>query len=89
MKVKQHIPAFITGPEPIEAEAETLAELRALEFVNRWEKDPLFDRWEVASGRYLMAIMRGVDGAPGKFWVVAYLDDPSLYGLPVWTNSGA
>lgn len=77
MNVRQHIPNFVTGVEPEEGQASTLAELRAMRFVAAWEIVPGFVRWEV-SKIYLMAILKD------SFYVAAYLEEPHLYGLPEW-----
>ncbi len=79
--VRQHVPGFVSGVEPAVADARSLAELVALPFVRDWEVQPEFGSWAVGEGRYLMAIM-----TDGKYWVAAYLDEPELYGLPVWTK---
>jgi hypothetical protein len=47
MKVRQHIPNFVNGFEPEEAEVGSLEELRALEFVDRWSTEPGFYRFSV------------------------------------------
>lgn len=81
MKVRQHIPGFVSGVEPDEATVTTLAELLALPWVSRWATDPTFHRFSVSNGRLLMAEQNG--GA--NWWVVAYLDGaPS--GLPAWAR---
>lgn len=81
MKVRQHIPNFVSGVDPAQCEAANLAELRALPFVASWETEPDFKRWEESDG-HLMAIVGE------KYWVAAYLENPALYGLPKWVWPG-
>lgn len=86
MKIRQHIPGFVTGVEPDEADVETLAELLALPWVKQYETRVFkasFHRWSAAfnSGAdyHLMAEYNGGTA----WWVVAYMEggDP---GLPKW-----
>ena len=85
MKVWQHIPTFIEGPEPETAEVNSLEELEALECVKRWRAMPGFDHFSVAWDRTLLM----AEFANKGFWVVAYLDgDCGLVAdLPKWRDT--
>lgn len=90
ISVKQHIPGFVSGVDPVDTTVESLQALFDLPFVQRWASDPNFSHWEIAQTRYtyvsgsdednLMAIMKD-----GSFWVVAYLPVDALPDLPLWT----
>jgi hypothetical protein len=91
MKVRQHIPNFFSGFQQQEAEANTLEDLLAIEFVDRWTADPHFHRFSVewnygdcTDCHLLMAETH--EGK--KWWVVAYLSGPidPIQHLPKWTG---
>ena len=88
MQVHQHIPSFVDGITPIEAEVNTLAELEALEFVERWKKRATFHRlsihWDYADHTHLL-MAEFEEGR--RWWVVAKLigeDAQMCAPLPGW-----
>lgn len=87
MKVRQHIPGFISGVEPEEAEVASTEDLLALPWVARIEKMPGFHRWvknRGFNGRWNLMIE--VD--EGKsWWVIAYVTGDLL--LPEWDEKSA
>lgn len=83
MNVTQHVPDFVdTGQSPRAAQASTLSELLAIDWVKTWEEDGQFSRFSLADGCLLMAEYS--NGA--RWYVVATLSEPELYGLPVWSR---
>lgn len=84
--VRQHIPGFLTGHEPVVAEFDTLEELLAVPFVAHWKSNPGFHRFSMnveVGLSYLMAEYHN-----GKeWWVVGYLSG-SIPGLPRWEIPG-
>lgn len=80
MKLKQHIPDFCDGFDRHEVEADTIEEILACPWVESWQRDDGFYRFEISEGRYLMAVFN--NGA--KWWVVGYFDDATGVDLPIW-----
>lgn len=83
MKVKQHIPSFVSGITPLRTEVSSLEELLALPWVEQWTGEDGFDHWAQSPyGEHilLMAIMKD------KHWVVAYLDTSEPINLPIWSS---
>lgn len=92
MKVRQHIPNFFTGFEPVEAEINSLEELVGLEFIERWTNDPGFYRFSLERDYHRQSqthLLMGELDAGKRWYVVAYLTgEPSvLRHLPEWTGS--
>ena len=76
MRITQHIPAFVSGFKPQQAEFSTVVELLDIPFVARWRNDPEFVRFTKAlrtiGSDLLMARLRNA------FWVVGYITDPDF-----------
>ena len=89
MKVRQHIPNFFSGFEPQEAEVDSLEELQALEFIQRWTIEPSFYRFSIERNYHpetqTHLLMAEMDQGK-KWWVVAYLSGAAdrLEHLPEW-----
>jgi len=80
MIVKRYRPAFFSGFDDEEAEANTLDELTAIPWVKSWSEDERFYRYSVSRGDLLMA-----ENDQGRHWhVVAILDGSADFGLPEW-----
>ncbi len=86
--VTQYLPGYF---DPVniprhEARAETGEELLALPWVGRWLNFPEFHQFSWSPSKtagypaYLMVELNG----GYSWWVIAYLDTPELYGLPLW-----
>ena len=88
--IKQHIPGFVSGYDPVTAKFETLNDLLNIDFVKRWAKDR--EEWTDAFYQismdenygviYLMAELSG----GFKWYVVGYITgiDKNDLGLPQW-----
>jgi hypothetical protein len=89
IKVRQHIPTFFTGFEPAEAEVDSLRDLLALEFVQRWLENPIFYRLSI-DHQYMPGVdlLMAETNQGDKWYVVAYLrgDISPLQVLPDWTG---
>ena len=84
--VKQHIPGFVTGVDPAEAQFDTLEDLLAVPFVRQWS-DARLERFSIADDAsyadLLMAEMKD-----GKFWVVGFIDKGAAPPqLPIWHDA--
>lgn len=79
MRFRQHIPAFVSGAEPVEAEVADTGALLDLAVVKLWSDMPLFRRFSMSDNR-LMA-----EYYLGQFWVVGFVD-PIPGELPKWTR---
>ena len=90
MKVRQHIPTFFSGFDQQEAEVNTLEELQALEFVQRWTTLPGFDRFSVelnyGAPEVPCHLLMAEFNEGKKWWVVAYLSGQTdlVQHLPEW-----
>lgn len=89
MKVRQHIPGFVTGVEPEECDVNSMQELMELPWVDHWEVDinprTKFYRWSVdRSSRDRSLLMAEYSRNDRQWWVVAYL--PALADLPDWLD---
>lgn len=78
MKIRQHIPNFVSGIEPETAEFTNLVELLSIPFVARFRDDYSFEHYAVSTHEpsddwLLMAVY----DAGHRWWVVGYMD-----GLP-------
>lgn len=89
MRVRQHIPSFVDGVEPLRNYVYTVEELERLESVYRWTQQQMFYRFAIYRNYFdnLHLMIAEFDG--GKHWfVVAYLNgDDSLKILakyPEW-----
>jgi hypothetical protein len=84
--IKQHIPNFVSGFDPVTTEFETLDELLSLDFVKRFnDGDNSFYRFSVNDYSTRVHLMAEYDEGR-KWWVVGYIygiakDD---IGLPQW-----
>lgn len=81
MHIRQHIPGYFDGLDPLEGDFETVWQLLAIPFVNRWNDVDLL-RFSISDGNTLMAEMKN-----GKWWVVGFMTPPeevAKLGLPVW-----
>ncbi len=92
MKVRQHIPAsWDSALREAVAEVNSMEELLALEFVQRWTTDPSFYRFSASIETYTdnncHLLMAEMDEGK-KWWVVAYLTGPTdlIEHLPKWTG---
>ncbi len=96
MKVRQHIPdSWDSASREAVAEVDSLEELLALEFVDRWTADPHFYRfsvsWNFGGADKCYLLMAEMDEGK-KWWVVAYLSGETdllqdlLQHLPEWTG---
>lgn len=93
MKIREHIPAFISDLKPHEATFETIDQLLSISWVARWKKDSFVDlpflRFSLT--RYTKGkdlLMAEFDGGR-KWWVVGYINQPSpelRAALPEWTR---
>jgi hypothetical protein len=92
-RVAQYLPNFVdTSVGRTTGEASDLATLERLPFVVCWTEDPRFHRLSVSSdlglrapwgGSPLAGIMAEFDGG-ARWYVVAGVENPQLYGLPEW-----
>ncbi len=85
IRARQHIPSFVDGYEPEEAEAASLDELLRVSWISRWMKPGMgsgqaFFRWSLADPDTLMA-----EYDEGRhWWVVAFLSSDEPIQLPKW-----
>lgn len=93
MRVRQHIPSFVDGVEPVKTYVFTAAELERLEFIHRWTEQQMFHRFAVHRHYYQrhdedLHLMLAEFDHGHKWWVIAYLEgDDSLEILskyPEW-----
>jgi hypothetical protein len=92
MKVRQHIPTFFSGYRQDEAEVNSLEDLRALEFIQRWTTLPEFYRFSVHrnyDAPEMPCDLFMAEFNQGKKWyVVAYLTGETdlVQQLPEWVG---
>lgn len=86
MRVREHIPGFVTGFEAQTADVDSVDALLALDWIKRWDA-PLqwpFHRFSVAGGEGNTIMAEYDEGR--RWYVVAYLPDelPEWLTLPKW-----
>ena len=87
VKIRQHIPSFFEGFEPVEAEFTTLDELKNIDFVKKVCESPEFIRLSLSDNHILMLELSSsipVDQKKKIFYVLGYISegDVSILGLP-------
>ena len=86
LHLKQHIPNFVSGSEPVCSSVDSWGSARKLKWLHAWE-DEHFHHWEEARDypgdgtTLLMAITKD-----GKHWVAAYVTGGPL-PLPEWKHT--
>lgn len=86
MKVKQHIPNFVSGVDPKEVIVSSQEELLSIPFVVTFRYLVEFFRYSISNNKYLIAEYKG----GGEWWVVAHLYEIDCeLSLPVWNSEEA
>lgn len=102
MKIRQHIPSFVTGADSKEIEFKTVEELLDIDWIKSWaeptdENGRKFYRWSIdhcnVSNSYDIRNTLMIEKDEGTWWwVVGYLDnDATAYlktKLPEWKYVG-
>lgn len=85
MRIKQHIPGFCEGYEDLEAEFNSVEELKAIPWIARWSQEPDFRLFSIygsqLSGDYLLIVE--FSGSDPKWWTIGFLSE-DIKALPRW-----
>jgi hypothetical protein len=82
--IRQHIPNFVSGIDPVSVDFETIDDLMNIDFVKQWKRNEFF-QFSIApsgNGYHLMCELK--NGT--KWYVVGYLTGvgEDKFNLPLW-----
>jgi hypothetical protein len=83
VEVRQHIPNFCSGADPQTMRVESWQEVRRLDWVDLWSKDPGFHRYSVDRHCYPRPLLMAEFNGGREWYVLAYLSE-DLRELPAW-----
>jgi len=82
--IKQHIPNFVSGIDPVSVDFETIDDLMNIEFVQQWKGNDFFQFSISPSGEYYILMCELKNGT--RRYVVGYITgvNEDRFNLPLW-----
>ena len=82
--IRQHIPNFVSGIDPVSVDFETIDDLINIEFVKQWKRNDFFQFSIFPSGEYYILMCELKNGT--RRYVVGYITgiDGDKLNLPSW-----